>query len=94
MIEIEDALRTEVPGVCRLYCAQVWDEALNQAGVEVSFVLRRAESVYYPPAIRASSSSNAKLDVPFEGAELQKSSPSKVPIFWQPSKNSQVAWGE
>ena len=27
--ETEDALRAEVPGVCRLYCAQVWDEALN-----------------------------------------------------------------
>ena len=27
--ETEDALRAKVPGVCRLYCAQVWDEALN-----------------------------------------------------------------
>ena len=27
--EIEDALRTDVLGVCRLYCAQVWDKALN-----------------------------------------------------------------
>ena len=27
----------------------VWDEALNQAGVEASFMLRKAESIYYPP---------------------------------------------
>ena len=27
--ETEDALRAEVPTVCRTYCALVWDEALN-----------------------------------------------------------------
>ena len=27
--EIEDALRAEVPAVCRAYCAQTWEEALN-----------------------------------------------------------------
>ena len=44
--EIEEALRTKVPGVCRTYCSQVWNEALNQDGVEASSILRRAESVY------------------------------------------------
>ena len=43
MVEIEDTLRAEVPRVRRLYCAQVWDDALNQARVEASFVLRKAE---------------------------------------------------
>lgn len=46
--ETEDALRAEVPSVCRIYCALTWDEALNQARVEASSVLRKAESVYYP----------------------------------------------
>ena len=32
--EIEEALRVEVPGVCRTYCSQTWYKALNQAGVE------------------------------------------------------------
>ena len=41
MAETKEALRVEVLGVCRTYCAQVWDEALNQAGVEASSVLRR-----------------------------------------------------
>ena len=27
--ETEDALRAEVPTVCRAYCAQTWEEALN-----------------------------------------------------------------
>ena len=46
--ETEKALRAEVLGVCRKYCLQVWNEALNQAGVEASSMLRRAENVYYP----------------------------------------------
>ena len=32
--ETEDGLRAQVLGVCRLYCSQVWNEALTQAGVE------------------------------------------------------------
>ena len=51
--KIEEALRAEVLEVCRYYCLQVWNEALNQAGVEASFALKRAESAYYPPTIRA-----------------------------------------
>ncbi|KAK9999178.1 hypothetical protein SO802_018781 [Lithocarpus litseifolius] len=52
--ETEEALRAVVSGVCRTYCRQVWLEALNQAGVEASSALRKAESVYYPAAIRPS----------------------------------------
>ena len=58
----EDALRFEVLAVCRTYCALVWDEALNQAGVEASSVLKKAKSVYYPPAIRLSSRLDSKVD--------------------------------
>jgi len=61
--ETEKALRVraEVLGVCRNYCLQKWNKALNQAGVEASSALRRAESVYYPPAIRASGSTSSKV---------------------------------
>ena len=52
--EIEDAFRAEVLAVCWTYCAQTWDEALNWAGVEASFELRKPENIFYPPAIRAS----------------------------------------
>ena len=50
----EETLRAEVPTMCRIYCTQTWDEALNQARVENSFELRKPENIYYPPAIRAS----------------------------------------
>ena len=40
--------------MCRIYCAQTWDEALNRARVEASSELRKAENVFYPSTIRAS----------------------------------------
>ena len=49
--ETEETLRAEVPMVCCIYCAQTWDKALNRAGVEASSELRKAENVFYPPAI-------------------------------------------
>ena len=51
--KIEETLRAKVSVVCRTYCAQTWDEALNRAGVEASSKLRKPENIYYPPAIRA-----------------------------------------
>ena len=29
MAETQAALKAQVPGVCRLYCSQVWNEALK-----------------------------------------------------------------
>ena len=40
--------------MCRTYCAQTWDEALNQVGVKASSELRRPKNIYYLPVIRAS----------------------------------------
>ena len=54
MAETEDTLRAQVPVVCCTYCGQTWEEALNRAGVEASFELRRPENIYFPLAIRAS----------------------------------------
>ena len=50
--ETKATLKAQVPRVCRLYCSQVWNEALKQVGVEASSDLWKAEHVYYPPAIR------------------------------------------
>ena len=52
--ETEDTLWAEVLAVCRIYCAQTWEEALNRAGVEASFELRKPENIYFPPAIQTS----------------------------------------
>ena len=50
--ETEDALRAEVPTVCRAYCAQTWEEALNQAGVETLSELRKPKSIIFPSALQ------------------------------------------
>lgn len=64
VVETKKALRVrvEVSRVCRNYCLQVWNETLNQAGVKAFSALRRVESVYDPPAIRASGSTSSKVD--------------------------------
>ena len=49
--ETEDALRAEVLTVCRAYCAQTWEEALNQVGVEASSELRKPERIIFPLAL-------------------------------------------
>jgi len=49
--ETQASLKAQIPGVCRLYCSQVWEEALKQAMVEVSSDLWKTESVFYPLAI-------------------------------------------
>ena len=59
--ETEDTLRAKVPAVCRTYYALSWGEALNQAEVEASSVLRRPENIYYPPIIRPKRKGRSKV---------------------------------
>ena len=73
--ETKEALRAEVLKVCRVYFLQVWNEALDQVGVEASSALRRVESVYYLLAIRAQGS---KVDTASKEADEGKESPTKA----------------
>ena len=76
--ETEEALRAEVLEVCKFYCLQVWNEALDQVGIEASSTLRRAENVYYPPAIGTLGSSGSKADSASKEADEGKESPAKA----------------
>ena len=49
--ETQAILKAQIPGVCRLYYSQVWNETLKRAGVEALSDLWKTESVFYPPAI-------------------------------------------
>ena len=80
VVETEEALRVEVLEVCKSYYLQVWNEALNQARIEASSALKKVDSIYYLPAIRASSSASSKADIAFEVAEIGKDSPSKASL--------------
>ena len=62
----------------------MWNEGLNQGRVEASSALRRAESVYYPPAIRASGPVSSKTDTASKVVDMGKASPANV----LPSSNS------
>lgn len=83
--EIEENLKAQVFGVCKGYCLQVWNEALNQAGVDASSTLRRAKNVFYPPAIQASSPSSSKAKSAPKDTDLRKNAsastlpPSTIP---------------
>ena len=52
VVETEDALRAEVPVVCRAYCTQTWEEALNRAGIDASSELRKPENIVFPLALQ------------------------------------------
>ena len=75
------SLKAQIPGVCRLYCSQVWEEALKRAGVDVSSDLWKAESIFYPTAIReaAFTSSEAMSDQHEEGVTQSEVAQVSVP---------------
>ena len=75
--ETEDTLRAEVPAVCRAYCTQTWEEALNQAGVEASSELRKPERIVFPPALQIHSQKEAASpdSQPTKKAQSQHPSP-------------------
>ena len=76
--ETEEALRVEVPGVCRTYCSQTWYEALNWAGIEASSSLRKATNVYHPLAIRRFVPFCLRVNAEPEVAEVGKDSTTNV----------------
>ena len=71
--ETEDALRAEVPVVCRAYCTQIWEEALNRAGIDVSSELRKPKNIIFPPAlqIRNQKEVNSPVSQPAKEAQPQ-----------------------
>ena len=72
--ETQAALKAQVPGVCRIYCSQVWNETLKQDGIDASSNLWKAECVFYPPAIREDATPSSKVwDAP---KEVEVASPS------------------
>ena len=87
--ETEAALKAQVPGVCRLYCSQVWNEALKQAGVDASSDLWKAECVFHPPVIREDATPNSKVRDAPEGIEVACPSAAQETISPQvPAKGS------
>ena len=83
--ETEEALRTEVPAVCRIYCARTWDEALNRARVKASSELRKPKNVFHPKAIRPSALLPPQAEAPPPVVNPNEEvSPHNLPFSGQP----------
>ncbi|KAK9987395.1 hypothetical protein SO802_032346 [Lithocarpus litseifolius] len=78
IVETEETFRAEVSEVCRFYCLQVWNEALDRAGVGASSALSGAKNDYYPPTIHPLGSSSSKADSTSKEVDEGKESPSKT----------------
>lgn len=88
-------LKAQIPGVCRLYCSQVWNKALKQARVEASSYLWKAEKVYYPPAIRETASASSEaVSAPQEAEAARPEAAQVVPIPNEPTKGGRASWGD
>ena len=79
MAETEINLKAQVPGVCKLYCSQVWAEALNQAGIEALSELRKAENAYYLLAFREFAPVSSEANIAPEVAEAGQDSATNAP---------------
>ena len=73
--ENEDTLRAEVPAMCSAYCTQTWEEALNQAGIEASFELRKPENIVFSLALQIPSQKEAAPPVSQPTKEAQSQHP-------------------
>ena len=80
--ETEAALKAQVPGVCRLYYSQVWNEALKQARVDALSNLWKAKCVFYSPTIREDATPSSEVRDAPEGVKV--ASPSVVPEIISP----------
>ena len=80
VVETEDTLQAQVLAVCRTYYAQTWEEALNRARVKASSVLRRLESIYFPPTIRASDLPSTQGELASTIADMFKEAQPQDPL--------------
>ena len=80
--ETEDALRAEVPAVCRAYYTQTWEEALNRAGIDSSSELRKPENIFFSPTVQVPNQKEAAPPVTQPAKEAQPHNP--------PSSSQQV----
>ena len=76
--ETKDALRAEAPAVCRAYCTQTWEEALNRAGIDASSELRKPENIIFPLALQIPNQKEAAPLVSQPAKEAQSQHPSST----------------
>ena len=73
--ETQDNLRAKVPAICRAYCTQTWEEALNRVGIDSSSQLRKPENIIFPPALQIPNQKEAAPPVSQPTKEAQHQNP-------------------
>lgn len=68
------SLTAQLKDVARAFCAEVWSEAFNAAGVIVDSELRSANRVYYPPTLCLVSNTTPAPPNPSSTSSVPKSS--------------------
>ena len=61
--------------VCRAYCTQTWEEALNRVGIDASCELRKLEDIIFPPALQIPNQKEAAPPVSQPAEEAQPQHP-------------------
>ena len=90
--ETEEHLRGQVTKVCRGYCLQVWNESLNQAGVDAFSPLKRVENVFNPSALRIADPSSFQIEaIPKAPESNQAASTDATPSSTVPLKEAEQA---
>ena len=96
VVETKARLTTEVMVVCRDYCAETYNKALDWAGVSADFDMRRTDKVYYPEDIREDPTAlppPAALLIPPPNQPLNTQDPSQgieIPTRVQKEKKGDV----
>ena len=96
VLETETRLTAEVTAVCREYCAETYNQALDRAGIPADSNLRRTDQVYYLEDLKENTTpppppAALPLPPPNEPLPAQKSSQdTEVPIRAEKEKNGAV----
>ena len=61
--------------MCRAYCTQTWEEALNRAGIDASSELRKPENIIFPFALQIPNQKEAAPPVSQPTKEAQSQHP-------------------
>ena len=85
--ETEARLTAEVTAVCREYCTETYNQALDRAGIPTDSDLRRVDQVYYPEDLRENTT------VPPPPAALPLPPPHQSLTTQEPSRDTEVLAG-
>ena len=89
VLETEVKLTAEVTVVCRKYCAETYNQALDQAGILLNSDLRRVDQVYYPEDLKENTTAPPPPpEQPLTTPELSQGA--EVPAGAEKEKNGTV----